>query len=122
MNKAQALHDFWSSFGWTAYDQYSVPDNAEYPRITYEVATDSVGQVVPLTANLWTRDSSWEAISLKADEIAEYIGYGHKVVKIDGGYMWVSKGGVFAQRMNDPNDDMVRRVYVSISVEFLTAF
>ena len=123
MDKAQAIHNFWSSFGWTAYDQYSVPDDAEFPRITYEVATDSYNQTVPLTASLWTRESSWETISKKAEEIAKAIGeHGYAISKLDKGYLWITKGGVFAQRMNDPNDDMIKRIYLSITAEFLTAY
>ena len=35
MDKQQAIHGFWSSFGITAYDENSVPDDAELPYITY---------------------------------------------------------------------------------------
>lgn len=123
MDKAQALQSFWSSFGIPAYDQYSVPDDADYPYITYEVATDSFGYSIPLTASVWYRSSSWQDISKKAEEIAEFIGKkGYRIKSIDGGYMWVTKGSVFAQRMNDPNDDMVKRVYMSITAEFLTPY
>ena len=121
MDKWQAIDEFWHSFGWAAYDQYSVPDDAGFPRITYEVATDSYNQTVPLTASLWTRESSWEIISKKADEIARAItDGGYYINKIDGGYLWITKGSVFAQRMNDPNDDMIKRIYLSITAEFLT--
>lgn len=123
MDKAQALHDFWSSFGLPAYDQFSVPDDAEFPYITYEVATDSIGHALPLTASVWYRSSSWKDISLKTEEIAKYIGeHGSLIRKIDGGYMYLYKGSAFAQRMNDAEDDMVKRMYLNILVEFFTAY
>ena len=31
MDKFQAQQSFWSSFGLTAYDENTVPDDAEYP-------------------------------------------------------------------------------------------
>lgn len=123
MDKAQALHDFWSSFGLPAYDQYGVPDDAEFPYITYEVATDSFGNTVPLTASLWYRSSSWKEITIKTEEVAERIGKnGYQIKAIDGGYVWITKGSVFAQRLNDASDDMVKRMYLNISVEFLTEY
>ena len=41
MTKAEALHSFYSSFGLTAYEENSVPDDAEFPYITYNITTDS---------------------------------------------------------------------------------
>lgn len=122
MNKAQAIHEFWSSFGWTAYDEYSVPDDAQFPYITYNVSTDSLGQPIPLTAFLWDRSSSWKSVTEKAEEIAEHIGYGYYIDKIDGGYIRIVKGSAFAQRMNEPEDELVKKIYINIIVEFMTAY
>lgn len=128
MDKAQAIHNFWSSFKetaqnttmWEAYDEFSVPDGAPYPYITYNVATDRLGHPIPLTASLWDRNSSWQRISKKADEIADYIGYGFTTEKTDDGYLYIVQGSAFAQRMDDPNDNLVKRIYLNIIVEFLT--
>lgn len=121
MDKAQALHSFWSSFGLTAYDEQTVPDGAGLPYITYNVATDSLDNVVPLTGSVWYRGTSWAAVTAKADEIAEYIGeYGHKVVKTDDGYLYITKGSPFAQRVFDA--EQTRRIYINIMVEFLSAY
>ena len=105
MNKAEALQQFWSSFGLKAYDESTVPtgENApEPPYITYNVQTDSIGGILLLTGSIWYRTSSWK--------------------EIEGGYMRVQKGNPFAQRMADPSDDMIRRMYINITVEFLTAY
>lgn len=125
MDKAQSIHSFWSSFGLTAYDENTVPTGDEAPStpyITYSVVTDSMGNVVQLNGSLWYRSTSWADISKKADEIAEYIGTGGKVLKLDSGYLWITKGNPFSQRMSDSNDDMVRRVYINLQAEFLTAY
>ena len=125
MNKAEALQQFWSSFGLKAYDESTVPtgENApEPPYITYNVQTDSIGGILLLTGSIWYRTSSWKEIEKKTEEVAKYIGYGSCVKEIEGGYMRVQKGNPFAQRMADPSDDMIRRMYINITVEFLTAY
>lgn len=123
MNKDQALDTFWNSFGWPAYDQNSVPDDVKFPYITYNESTDSLGNVLSLSASLWDRSNSWERVSLKKDEVAKKIGeYGHHTIKLNGGYVWLVKGTPFAQRMADPNDDKVKRIYLNVLGEFLTAY
>ena len=77
----------------------------------------------PLTlyGSLWYKSYSWEEISKKTEEIAKFI-YKMKPIQIDGGYLWINKGSPFAQRMSDPSDDLIRRMYINIDVEFLTAY
>ncbi len=119
MNKVQALHAFWSGFGLKAYDENSVPDGAVLPYLTYEVSSDSFGNALPLTASLWYRDSSWAAITAKEQEISDYIGRGGRMIAFDGGAFWLQKASPWAQRMNDPSDDMIRRMILNISVEYI---
>lgn len=125
MDKAQAIHDFWSSFGLPAYDSATVPtgDAAPlFPYITYDVKMDSMDSALPMSASIWYRSTSWEQITHKTEDIAQLIpGSGYYIRPIDGGYMWVTRGSPFAQRMSDP-DDMIRRMYINIMVEFLTAY
>ena len=122
MDKTQALDKFWNSFELPAYDQSTIPIDAKLPYITYEAATDSFENALPLTASLWYRTNSWEKISQKAEEISKYI-YEHNPVtqKIKGGRMYITKGTPFAQRMDD-EDDSIRRIVLNITVEFLTAY
>lgn len=123
MNKAQAIHAFWSSFGIPAYDQYTVPADAVMPYITYSVSTGALNDLMLLSASIWDRSSSWESVTLKADQIAEAIGStGYAIQAIDGGYLWLTQGTPFAQRMSDDTDRDVRRIYVNVNAEYLTAF
>lgn len=119
MGKEQALQQFWSSFGIPAYDETSVPDNANMPYITYSVATGSLDDVVGMTATIWYRSTSWRDITIKKNEIAESIGVGGKIIKLNNGYAWLCRGKTFAQRIPS-EDDMVRAYYLQIQVEFLT--
>ena len=123
MDKAKALHAFWSSFDLLAIDEQSAYDTRmELPDnyITYEVQTANFGNPVALTASLWYAATSWKDISLKAEEIAEYIGWGGKLIPIDGGYIWIKLGQPFAQRL-DGEKDTIRRIVLNISVDFLSA-
>ena len=119
MDKAQAIHSFWSQFG-TAYDENTVPDDAQFPYITYNVDTGSLEDTIHLHASLWERSTSWENIQKLADRIAEYIGVGGVTIPVDGGYVWIVRGDPFTQRLADDTDN-VRRIYLMINVEYLTA-
>lgn len=119
MNKMQTLHSFWSGFKLKAYDENSVPDEARLPYITYEVASDSFDNPLALTASLWYRSSSWAEITEKEQEISDFITRGGRMVAYDDGAMWIQKDSPWAQRMNDDSDDMVRRIVLNISIEFL---
>ena len=122
MDKSQAIHKFWSSFSIPAYDENSVPDDAQMPYITYNVVTNSIGNVSLLTASVWYRSTSWFEISKKVDEIAEKLASnGFYSDTLDNGVMWLVQGNPFAQRMSDPEDDMIRRYYLNVSAEFLSA-
>lgn len=122
MDKAQAIDAFWNSFGLPAYDENTVPQNATLPRITYNVATGSLEDVISLTGSLWYRSSSWRDISLKAKEIERRLGlHGGEVIDLDDGKLWLVKGSPFSQRMPDP-DNSIRRIYINIQAEFLTAY
>ena len=124
MTREQCLHAFWSSFGWKAYDETSVPDinnlpdDAKYNRITYEVAVGEFGTPVSLTGSLWERSTSWAGVTSKAEQIYAYIGRGGRILHYDGGALWIRRGSPWAQRMGD-SDDMMRRIVLNVEVEFI---
>ena len=121
MDKSQALYSFWSGFGLVAYDENTVPDDAVMPYITYSSSTDSLDGTLSLYGSLWYKSFSWKEISKKTEEIAKFI-YEMTPIRIEGGYLWINKGTPFAQRMSDPSDDLIRRMYININAEFLTAY
>lgn len=119
MNKIQTLHKFWSGFGLKAYDENSVPDNAQLPYITYEASSDSFGNMLNQSASIWYRDSSWASITEKAEEIASFITRGGRMVKYDDGAMWIQRAMPWAQRLEEPSDDTIRRIILNINIEYL---
>ena len=120
MDKAQALHSFWSGFGLTAYDENTVPEGAQLPYITYSVGMAEMGEPIILTASLWYHSTSWAAISQKAELINRSITPGGVIIPFDGGSLWIWRGSPFSQRMEDP-DPSIRRIYMNINAEFLSS-
>lgn len=125
MDKWQAQQQFWEGFGLTAYDERTVPDGAMMPYITYEAIGGDLDAQTTISASLWYRSNSWAGISQKADQIARQIALAEKpAIKIDNGFMKVRlpDGMPFAQRMDEPNDKQVRRIVLTVEIEFLTAY
>lgn len=119
MNVWQAIHSFWGGFELPAYDESGVPDDATEPYITYSAAIDTFDSPVVLTGDLWYKGTSWEDISLKAEEIKKYLANGGVTIPVDDGRVWITQGSPFAQRM-DENSDIIRHVYIVLMVEFMT--
>ena len=117
MSKEQALHSFWSGFNLPAYDENSVPDDATLPYITYEVVTGDFDTELPMAASLWYRSSSWAAITEKANEIERAITRGGRMVSYEGGAFWLRKRN--STRMAEPTDDMIRRILMNLTIEFI---
>lgn len=121
MTKAAAIYQFWSGFGLTAYEENTVPTDATFPYITYQLVTDSFDREIPLTASLWYRIESWTSINAKTEEISQKISRGGKIIPCDGGAIWLKRGQPFAQNMGDESDDLIKRKYLNITAEFMTA-
>ena len=121
MTKAAAIYQFWNSFGLTAYEENTVPSDATFPYITYQLVTDSFGREILLTASIWYRSESWTAINAKTEEISQKISRGGKIISCDGGAIWLKRGQPFSQNMGDESDDLIKRKYLNVTAEFITA-
>ena len=119
MNKDQAINAFWSSFGWDAWEETSVPDDATLPYITHEGAVDSFGTELAQTASLWDRSTSWFSVIEKRTQIENRITRGGTLITYDDGAVWLRMGDPWAQRMADGTDDMIRRIVLNYTLEFI---
>jgi hypothetical protein len=120
MTKASAIYQFWGTF-LTAYEENTVPEDATFPYITYQLVTDSFNNDVQLTASVWYRGESWLQANAKVEEISKAIGRGGVFLDCDGGKIWLKRGTPFAQNMGDDTDNLIKRKYLNITAEFLTA-
>lgn len=123
MDSQQALDNWWNSFQWQAFEENTVPDDAlsTYGHyLTYTAGTSEFERPMMLSVSAWERSTSWAGTVNKASEIEAAIGLGGTVIPFDGGTIWIKRGNPFSQRMPD-EDDTVRRVYMNLEVEFISA-
>ena len=122
--KAATIYEFWNSFEMPAYEENSVPtgeDAPKFPYITYQLVTDSLGNEVAMTASLWYRGTSWVEANAKTEEVSQRIGRKGAVLDCNGGKVWIKRGTPFAQNMGDESDNLIKRKYLNITAEYLTA-
>ena len=85
-----------------------------------EILDEQISDMNAELVNLYTSiDVLQDEITAKEQEIAEYITRGGRTLAYDGGAMWLQMGTPWAQRMSEPSDDMIRRIVLSVLVEFL---
>lgn len=119
MNKFQAVQQYWSSFGLMAYNELTVPSNAQMPYFTYQNAIGSLNGQMTLSGSLWYRGTSWAPIMQKVIEIEPYA---DNEIPFEGGYLKIRKPvSNWAQPMSEPSDDKVRRIVFTVEAEFLSA-
>ena len=121
--KTQALYNFFSVFELPAYEENTVPTGAnvpELPYITYATATSGFDNNVQISGSLWYSGYSWADADRKAAEISAALANGGKLIPYTGGALWIRRGTPFAQHMADA-DDTIRRIYLNLTAEYLSA-
>lgn len=124
MKKSQAIHQFWSSFGLVALPvpiSKETEDEISFPYITYTVSEAALDEPVTMQGDLWFRENDWKNAELLSYQIAERIKK-MKPIKIDDGYITIVGAVPFSQRLAEPDDDLVRRLSLSIIVEYFTEY
>jgi len=114
---AAALYDFFNSFGIPAYDEYSVPDTAVLPYITYQQQFPNWREVTSISARVWYAANTYEDLFAKVDEISDKIGEGH-LITFDGGSLYLFKDSIFSL-VAPTDDDNVKSVYLNIGLHAL---
>ena len=121
MTPEAAIYSWLSGFSIPAYASASVPDQAAFPYITYDLVVGAWGQSeVNMPVNVWYRTDSEAEPNAKVREIGNAIGLGGVTIPCDGGMLWLKKGSPWAQAMTiDGEDELVKRRYININVEYL---
>lgn len=123
MTPEAAIYGFLNGFSIPAYASASVPDQAQFPYITYDLVLGEWGQPeVNMPVNVWYRTESEAQPNAKVREIGERIGMGGVLLHCDGGVLWVKKGSPWAQAVTvEGEDEKVKRRYININIEYLTS-
>ena len=119
MDKLQAYDAFWQGFGIPAYDENSIPSDAQFPYITYEAGVSDFDHEIPLTANVWYKGTGWLNATQKQAEIGQKIGRVGIMIPYDGGAFWLKKAAPFAQRLGSEENDLIKRYVLQVVVEFM---
>lgn len=117
-----AIYQFLSGFDIPAYPTSSVPDQAAFPYLTYDLVIGEWGQgEVNMTVDVWYRGESEAAPNAKVREIGRALQHGGTQLRCDGGTLWLKKGFPWAQAVSVAGEDeMVKRRHLNVSIETLT--
>ena len=117
--QAAAIYNFLSGFGIPAYAASSVPVDAAFPYLTYSLVTGGWEEYEQsMSIDLWYRTESEAQPNAKAEEIRKKIGIGGVILRCDEGAIWLKRGTPWCQSMSDPDDDMIKRRYINLTVEY----
>jgi hypothetical protein len=121
--KAAALYQFFSSFDIPAYVSTGVPDDAEYPYLTYEVVTGAWGDgELNSTVNLWYKTDSEKIPNDKVNEISKSLGLGGTTIPCDDGAVMISRGEPWCNALEDDSDHSIKRRLLNVTLEYTTTF
>jgi hypothetical protein len=122
MTPEAAIYKFLSSFAVPAYASSSVPDQAAFPYLTYDLVIGEWNQGESnMTVNVWYRTDSEAEPNAKVREIGRAIGLGGVTLQCDGGMLWLKKGSPWAQSLSiEGEDEKVKRRLLNVSIETIT--
>lgn len=119
MNKYQALQSFLEKVGVPVYAESSVPEQAEYPYMTYsQVDGDFMSGETSMNVNLWCYTDTESQPNELVFQLSKLVGFGGTTLIYDTGAIWVKKGSPFAQ--NIPDESNVKHRYINLDLEFLS--
>lgn len=119
MTKDVAIHSYFNGF-MKSYPVTSVPKDATFPWLTYELVTGAWNDVpVSVTVNMWFRTDSEVIPNQKADEFRRYIET-NDIITCDDGRIWVKTGEPWCQSVKEESDDAIKRRYINITLEYWT--
>lgn len=121
MTKAAALQAFFERF-LPSYAASAVPDDVQFPYLTYELITSAWEEgEVGMTVNLWYYTTSEAEPNAKAQDMSDKIGMSGILLPCDGGAIWIKRGSPWCQSLRDDSDPMIKRRYINVTAEYLTA-
>lgn len=115
INTAQALYEFWSSFGLPAYTEGTIPDELVLPYITYSLVETEPLEAGTHYAKVYYRSTSNEALLRKVDDILATIGDKGCRINCQGGYVVLRKATPTVQLMDDENPEL-RFAYINLQI------
>ena len=120
MTEAEALYEFFNSFGMDAYPTGSVPDDTVFPWMVYESKYNlPFTDPVAIAVNIYFHTESEELPNKKVKEIYERIGRGGVHIPYSDGIIWMKCGSPFSISLVDSNDSTIKQRQLNIYLEYL---
>lgn len=121
MTQTAALYKFFSGFNIDAYPNTGVPDEPTLPYLTYEVQQSAFNEgEVYITAQIWYKSDSEAKPNAKAQEIADAIGRGGRLISCDDGAIWIKRGSPWCIASNAESDVTLKLRQLNVTLEYLT--
>ena len=114
---AQALNEYYNSFGIPAYHEHTVPDNAELPYITFSLQQSDFSGPVTHYVQVFDRSYSNSRIVSVADRIVGDIKRG-KMLPYDGGFACLRPEDPLIQLLVEAKEGgpPERRAYINLQL------
>lgn len=124
--KAAALQSLLEELGIPVWTAAGVPDDCDMPYLTYNPVSNSFGSETTIEADLWCYGDGETQPNELVQRLSKIIGRGGRMVRCDGGAVWVRRGSPFAQEVPDwdevmADNDKIKRRNILLDVEYITA-
>ena len=116
----KALYKFWSGFSIPAYPEYSVPDDAQLPYITYDIDAPAWRDSSIYNAKVWYRDTSFVDIFNKVAEISDAIGEGVRLPMIKGSIFLFKEANFFQMAPQENDADNMKVALLTMIIHVLS--
>lgn len=119
MTETQVLHAFFSSI-LPAYAEDNVPDDVEYPFLTYTPIVGGWGDPTgTIQIHIWDRTTSTAAMNAHVRKLRKAIGYSGAAIGCEDGWLWLRLGNPFdVGGTVDPDDSTIRRRVCNIDIDY----
>ena len=121
MNRYEAQYQFWASFGFPTYEEnHRINANERvYPYITYQALSAPFDNSQMMQVNIWTRSESYATVNAIAEQIQERFENKRTAIRYNGNrYIWYTAEPNFIQTMNDPDDDQIKRIVITLTLHW----
>lgn len=114
LNTAATLKTFFSGFGLPAYTLGSVPEEVEFPYITFPLTEPEWDEQASFYCQVWYPKRKLEDLLTKADQITAAIGATGIKFELPGGYLVIYPETPLIQILSD---DYSQSAYIMLSLK-----
>nr|DAM12472.1 MAG TPA: Protein of unknown function (DUF3168) [Caudoviricetes sp.] len=115
MTKETALNRFFNKL-MRAYPDTAVPDDAEFPYLTYSVEDGCFDDTTSMTVQMWFKTESEAEPNAKARELKEMLKRGGSNIVFDNGSIWLQCGSPWCVNAEADTDKTIKLRQININM------